>query len=463
MVTTSFAVTPDPLELDLASAADLCTADTASELSWEIEGGKPSYALTIDGQAVSATAGSADVNCGPLLLDALTGEPLLDQYKTFQAVVTDQHSASANAETTVEVVGAGAPLLSARTAASGSVALSWSIESTSGVTHWQYRRQQGDGPWGSWTTIAGSDAATTEHTVSGLTMDARYRFHLRAVSGATAGHRSGTAVATAGLTPTVHSEREVLLYDDLDSSGGAAQPGAYALLTDAADMTSGATTFAQVSNAEALLLNTIGANGRDFTSILDIVQAGDQITWSLGATCWYHYRITNVVTQPASPPRKLLRLSLENEDQCGFTQDQKADTTYFDGYRDRVAYFGWDNPPNKPEIGSDGIRILPHGYPVDGGHSYRLRVGGPTSIVIDVPQGMRLTYLGYVWSSGPSGTFLYATYVDEVSGGTLGLDPTIGDLSGFRVPRVGLTPIARSEAIKRFEHLIASIREQRLP
>ena len=361
------------------------------------------------------------------------------------------------------MLGPGAPTLSAQTAASGSVALTWSAESTTGVTHWEYRQWPGDGAWGGWTRIAGSDAATAEHTVSGLAEDERYSFHLRAVTGSVAGPRSGTVSAAAGLTPTVFNEREILKYDDLDSSAGATRHGSYALLTDATNLGSGATTFAQVGNAEALLLNTTGYVDRDYSEVLADVQVGDRITWYIDPSCWYHYRVTGILANPPAPERKLFRLSLITEDQCGFTTDQQASKDYFNDIRDWVAVFYWDDPPSEPEIGPDGIRIFPEGYPVAGGHTYRLRVGRPTSIVFDVPIGMRLTYLGFTMVSGPSVTLLYATYIEEVSGGSLGLDPISGEIPNFHVPRPVTGTDSRADVIRRFRVLITSIREAPLP
>ena len=460
VVTTAFEVLPDPLTLALASTSELCTANTLAELSWTISGGKAPYTLTIDGETVNARAEFHDVNCGPLEIEPLTSEPLIDQFKTFQALVTDEHGVNASAGATVEVLGPGAPTLSAQTAASGSVALTWSAESTTAVTHWEYRQRQDDGAWGGWTRVPGSDAATTGHTVSSLTEDTRYSFHLRAVSGSDNGPRSATVSAAAGLTPTVFSERETLHYDDLDSSGGASLPGSYALLTDATDLTSGATTFAQVNSAEALLLNTSGYVGRDYTSVLASVQAGDQITWYIASSCWYHYRVTRVLANPLEPTRKLFQLSLDTKEQCGSTAAKRSSTEYFDDFRDRITAFSWDNPPSEPVIGSDGIRIIPDGYPVEGGHTYRLWGWRPTSIVIDVPEGIRLMELGALWQSQGG---LIVTYIDVNSGVRMSLEPATGRNASYRVPTRERAAEPPSDVLNKFDNLIASIREQALP
>ena len=354
----------------------------------------------------------------------------------------------------------GAPLLEARTAASGSVALSWSAGPTD-ATRWDYRRRQAGGNWSAWIAITGSNASTAEHTVTGLTEDVRYHFQLRAHTANGASPASATAVAVAGLTPTVPSEREALFYDDLGSTGGAARPGSYAFLKDTDDLTSGAVTFAEVSTAEALLLNASGYGGRNYTEVLSTVQAGDRITWFPYPRCWYHYRVTEILADPPPPARKLFRITLVTADPCGVAAAGASNAkSYFNEFRDTLATFGWDPPPNEPRVGADGIRILPGRYPAEGGRTYRLMEWGyPTPIVIDVPAGMRLITRGGLWSHGPT---LY-TYVDEATGSTLWLRPYTGQRAGYSVETPDSEKALAADVAARFDAIIASIREVPLP
>ena len=352
----------------------------------------------------------------------------------------------------------GAPLLVARTAASGSVALTWSA-APADATRWEYRWRPGSGSWGAWTAIADSDASTAKHTIGGLTEDTRYQFQLRARTANGASPASAIASAVAGLTPTAPSERESLFYDDLDSAGGATRPGSYAFLKSADDLTSGATTFAEVSTAEALLLNTSGYGGRDYAKVLSTVQAGDRITWPPYSRCWYHYRVTEILTDPPPPARKLLRITLHSEDPCGAAAAQAGTAKgEFDESRSNVTAFGWDPPPNEPRVGADGIRILPGGYPAVGGHTYRLYEQGP--IVVDVPAGMRLLSGSFALQSDGTG---YATYFDDASGFIMGLDPETGERAAYNVetPEGEAEPTA--DMIARFEALMDSIRKLPLP
>ena len=352
----------------------------------------------------------------------------------------------------------GAPALSAQTAASGSIALNW-IAGSARATHWEYRQRSDNGSWGSWTQIVGTLPLTTSHTVTGLTEDARYYFQLRAVRASGAGPASAIASAVAGLTPTVLSDREPLYYDDLDSAGGAVRPGSYAFLTDADDLTSGATTFTEVSSAEALLLNTKGYVGRYYGSVLATAQVGDRITWLPNSGCWYHYRITAIPRNPPAPARKLFRVALAASDPCGSAAPGSRNAKiYFDETRGNTTTFGWNNPPSEPHIGPDGVRILPSRYAVEGGHTYRLN--SRTSIVVDVPLGMQLIRARVGLSSSGG---LYATYVDAASGGDFSLYASTGDGVDYYVPTPEGETEPPADVVARFEALIASIREQPLP
>ena len=149
--------------------------------------------------------------------------------------------------------------------------------------------------------------------------------------------------------------------------------GSYAFLTDAGDLTSGATTMAEVSGAAALLLNSHGSLDRDYTSALATVEVGDRLTWFPGtASCWYHDRVTEILIDPPAPSRKLIRIANDTEEACGDTAARQSDPNYLDDFRANVAALGWDSPPSERDIGPDGIRSLPYRYPVEGSHTYRL-------------------------------------------------------------------------------------------
>ena len=238
--------------------------------------------------------------------------------------------------------------------------------------------------------------------------------------------------------------------------------GSYAFLTDAGDLTSGATTVAEVSGAAALLLNSHGYVDRDYNSALGAVEVGDRVTWFPGiGSCWYHDRVTEILIDPPAPSRKLIRIANDTEEACGGTAARQSDPDCLDDFRANVAALGWNNPPSERDIGPDGIRILPYRYPVEGSHTYRLGLGVSASdVVIDVPAGMRLVDAAIALLS--SGTD-YATYIDEVSGGAVSFNPETGDNVYWFVPSPDGASQPPADVVARCAALVASIRVAPLP
>ena len=69
----------------------------------------------------------------------------------------------------------------------GTVTLTWDDPSDSSLTSYEYNMRWTGIGWQPWTAIADSGAATTSHTVEGLTNGTKYRFHVRAVNASGAG------------------------------------------------------------------------------------------------------------------------------------------------------------------------------------------------------------------------------------------------------------------------------------
>ena len=82
------------------------------------------------------------------------------------------------------------------TAGDRQVTLSWMNPNNSTITGYQFQQKVGTGDYGNWTTIPGSTAATTTHTVTGLTNGTVYTFRIRAVAGTTNGVASDEATVT---------------------------------------------------------------------------------------------------------------------------------------------------------------------------------------------------------------------------------------------------------------------------
>ena len=81
-----------------------------------------------------------------------------------------------------------APANLTASAGDGSVTLSWDAPSNPSISGYEYNVNHNDtgtgnfSGWSDWQSIAGSDADTTSHTLSGLTNGREYRFHVRAVN-----------------------------------------------------------------------------------------------------------------------------------------------------------------------------------------------------------------------------------------------------------------------------------------
>ncbi len=119
-----------------------------------------------------------------------------------------------------------APAGLAAAAGDGQVVLSWTDPSDAAISGYEFRRRTppDTGSWGTWTAIAGSTAATTTHTVTGLTNGTAYGFQVRALDGTLEGAASSeatatpTAAATAGVTTAQPTDRAVTEGDASDTA-----------------------------------------------------------------------------------------------------------------------------------------------------------------------------------------------------------------------------------------------------
>ena len=167
----------------------------------------------------------------------------------------------------------------AAVAGDGRVTLSWDDPGDATVTRWQVRRREGAGAWSDWTDIAGSDAATTGHTVTGLANGAARGFQVRAANAAGEGPASDEVAATppvlpapAGLAAVAGDGEVTLSWDDpgIDTLAGwqvqtRAGAGAWGDWTDIAGSDQGTTghtvTGLRNGRAWAFRLRMVGAGG----------------------------------------------------------------------------------------------------------------------------------------------------------------------------------------------------------
>ena len=138
----------------------------------------------------------------------------------------------------------------------GQVVLTWDDPSDATITGWQYRVKTTDA-FGQWTDIAGSGAATTAYTLTGLDNGTTYSFRLRAVNGSGAGPESDEAsavplappAAPSGLRAAPGDRQVVLTWDDPGDSSitgwqyGVKTAGAFGQWTDIPGSGAGTTAY----------------------------------------------------------------------------------------------------------------------------------------------------------------------------------------------------------------------------
>ena len=123
---------------------------------------------------------------------------------TMTVTADDGYGNSATEEVTVTV---SAPVISAPAKPTGfkafpssrQVTLTWDNPGNANISKWQVQQKTGSNNYGGWVDISGSGAATTSHTVTGLTNGTLYGFKIRAVVGTVEGTASEEVSATPEL------------------------------------------------------------------------------------------------------------------------------------------------------------------------------------------------------------------------------------------------------------------------
>ena len=403
---------PERLALNLVGSRHICLKTTQMELVWHISGGVPPYTRTLDGQSIAPDAGSAIVTCGPP-----TANPTPGLQQTFKGGVTDGRGVAAEDELRVALT-APPPRPTPGTVRHGAsngaaLRLNWTaVNAVPSVSAYelQYQATAWDATsWpDSWTAISDTIAASAiQYVHHNLDPNRRYRYQLRARNGVDAGEWS-RAFPEVGL-----------------------RPGAPLLVARTAASGSVALSWsAAPANATRWEYRRRPADGSwsAWIAIADseTSTAAHTVT-DLTEDARYHFQLRAHTANGASP----------------------TSTT-------AIAAAGLT--PSALRVGADGIRILPYQYAVEGGHTYRLDSWTP--IVMDVPAGMRLKFVSVVLTS--NGT-AYATYVDEVSGSKLSLNPDTGRNAYYHVPTPDGETEPSADIVAHMEAVIASIRELPLP
>ena len=106
---TSAAQPAEPLTLEIEHSRPRCTSGTLAEVSWNIRGGVPPYALSINGEAVDPGAPSARIPCGSAVDDALEWLLGIGNERYIIATATDAAGRSSRARARLMLVSALAP------------------------------------------------------------------------------------------------------------------------------------------------------------------------------------------------------------------------------------------------------------------------------------------------------------------------------------------------------------------
>ena len=122
---------------------------------------------------------------------------------TYKVVDANADEAAQSFNITVLTPLPSAPVNFQATAGDARVTLTWDNANDDTITRWEYQQKQGMGDYGAWTSIASSNADTTNHALESLTNDTQYFFRLRAVNATGNGAFSGelSATPTEGNNP----------------------------------------------------------------------------------------------------------------------------------------------------------------------------------------------------------------------------------------------------------------------
>ncbi len=175
------------------------------------------------------------------------------------------------------VAAPAAPAGLTATAGNARVTLGWTNPNNGDITKWQYRQRTGGGGFGSWTDIAGSNADTTAHTVTGLTNGTAYGFQVRAAA-APGGTVPGAASAAVSATPALPGVGLVLDPTSLKVAEGG----------------SAAYTVALATKPTGSVTVTVAGAGGEVTADADAVQGGDQSTLTFTTVNWATPRTVTV-------------------------------------------------------------------------------------------------------------------------------------------------------------------------
>ena len=181
----------------------------------------------------------------------------------------------------------------------GSVRLRWNDPNDSNIDRYQFRYKS-DGDFNAWADISGSDASTTDYTVSPLTNGTEYTFEVRAVDSDRAeGDQAGPA-SSATATPTT------------DAKAPSQMSNVQHTVTGVTGGSGGTVTFTWDDPSESFInvyqyRLSESSSFEEFTLWVDIPSTGPStVTWApniygSSPTVFYELRAVNTTPNPALP------------------------------------------------------------------------------------------------------------------------------------------------------------------
>ena len=232
------------------------------------------------------------------------------------------------------------------TAGNLQVTISWDDFGDPAVSHFEARQSEDGGdPWTTWETISGSDATTTDHTISGLTNGVAYTFQIRPVNDYGAGLASESVTATPAAPnarPRVVApiaDQALTVGDStttLDLSSNFSDPDGNPLSYNATSSNPSVVT-ASTSGSQLTLTPVAAGTAAVTVNAVDPSGAGvsDQFSVTVSGSAPDEEEEPPTTPEPTAPPtvpapppptaQEILTLFEENPEQAGEVVGQLAD------------------------------------------------------------------------------------------------------------------------------------------
>ena len=232
------------------------------------------------------------------------------------------------------------------TAGNLQVTISWEDFGDPAVSHFEVRQSDDDGDtWTTWETISGSDATTTDHTISGLTNGVAYTFQIRPVKDYGAGLASESITATPAApnaSPRVVApiaDQALTVGDStttLDLSSNFSDPDGN-LLSYSASSSNPSVVTASTSGSQLTLTPVAAGTAAVTVNAVDPSGAGvsDQFSVTVSGSAPDEEEEPPTTPEPTAPPtvpapppptaQEILTLFEENPEQAGEVVGQLAD------------------------------------------------------------------------------------------------------------------------------------------